>query len=452
MKPRFLLVVLLLLAPLTPSISATPPKAGATCSKAGITKNYNGKKFTCLKKGKILVWSKGIEIKRTASVANTDPGPILTPTPLPTTTRKPVDYVDFKKQIVYGIKDGELIRRADSRIFFDSDSRIQGSFSLIRQRAYEQLNRNPRSKFHPNIEFAFDIRPSFPSNVATFLTRELDEAGALWNEYFKSKTRVNVYMVTEKDREYVAGNRWLQRNLVATSNAPGFKSEFDRFDDRNSRPFIGGGGGYWETNGEWSGNLYFSIASWADLDNINAEWPMIAKHEFLHIVQDYAFYKEAKDRSRDLHQFVQSTHFREGSANAISFLTGFRNLGWSSDALDWNFVMHTRNFRQYKTISSESDAILLMQEMECLKECEILSSSNPDQLHFWTYSFGAIMWEWVLGTYGLEGYIKILDALANSTSFDQVIQKSLGLSKGQLYSRIAPYILETINRTSPYID
>ena len=63
MKLKVLLMALLLLAPLTPSISATPPKAGAICSKSGITKNYKGKKYTCVKNGKKLVWNKGVALK-----------------------------------------------------------------------------------------------------------------------------------------------------------------------------------------------------------------------------------------------------------------------------------------------------------------------------------------------------------------------------------------------------
>lgn len=460
MRLRIALICLTLIASsLATTVAANPPKAGSICTKVGITKNYMGKKFTCVKIGKKLVWNKGVAIKTVAPVPIESPSPSPAPTstqaqttvePSPSKSSNPVDFVNVKSHITYGLKEAELIRRSDSGVFFDSDSRSRNSFSLIRQRAYEELNRSPRNREHPNIEFVYDIRPSYPSNMAAFLKRELDEAAALWNDTFRKKIKVNVYMVTEKDREYVAGNRWLQRNLVATSNAPGFKSEFDRFDDRNSRPFVGGGGGFWETNGEWSGNLYFSMASWANLNNINAEWPMTAKHEFLHVVQDYAFYREFKDRPRALHQEVQSSHFREGSANTISFLTGFRNIGWSSDALDWNFVMHTRDFSGYKKIDSEADAIALMKEMECLKECDKLSTDNPNQLHFWSYSYGAIMWEWVLGTYGLDGYKKILDQLATTTSFDQLIRASLGLGKDDLYAKIAPYILENLKRTNPY--
>jgi hypothetical protein len=82
MKLRVILIALLLLAPLTPSISATPPKAGAICSKAGVTKNSDGKKYTCVKSGKKLVWNKGIQIKSAATnkISNS---PSPTPSPLP---------------------------------------------------------------------------------------------------------------------------------------------------------------------------------------------------------------------------------------------------------------------------------------------------------------------------------------------------------------------------------
>jgi len=59
----------------TPSQSATPPKAGATCSKAGAKSIYQGKKYTCIKSGKKLVWNKGVAVAKTQ------------PTPTPSTTQ-----------------------------------------------------------------------------------------------------------------------------------------------------------------------------------------------------------------------------------------------------------------------------------------------------------------------------------------------------------------------------
>lgn len=67
-------------ASLTPSQSAMPPKAGMVCAKAGLTKFSQGKKYTCIKSGKKLVWNKGV----TQSKSRPTPTPAPTPTPTPT--------------------------------------------------------------------------------------------------------------------------------------------------------------------------------------------------------------------------------------------------------------------------------------------------------------------------------------------------------------------------------
>ncbi len=65
-------VLLISLAlPLAPSFAATQ---GASCVKAGATQTTGGKKFTCVKSGKKLVWSKGVTVVKP------------TPTPTPSTT------------------------------------------------------------------------------------------------------------------------------------------------------------------------------------------------------------------------------------------------------------------------------------------------------------------------------------------------------------------------------
>ena len=58
----FLLTVALCLAPF-PQASAATAKAGATCSKPKATSIVKGKKFTCIKSGKKLVWNKGVLVK-----------------------------------------------------------------------------------------------------------------------------------------------------------------------------------------------------------------------------------------------------------------------------------------------------------------------------------------------------------------------------------------------------
>ena len=69
------LIVLALSAVILPSLSTSAiaaPKSGASCSKAGAISIVSGKKFTCIKVGKKLIWDKGVLQK-----------PISKPTPQP---------------------------------------------------------------------------------------------------------------------------------------------------------------------------------------------------------------------------------------------------------------------------------------------------------------------------------------------------------------------------------
>jgi len=95
MKKLMVGLSLLLSISLVPAHSATPPKAGSVCSKQGTTKIYQGKKYTCIKSGKKLVWSKGVVVK--------------TPTPTPTPTTRVKTLLEtqlssaFKSELVRDI-------------------------------------------------------------------------------------------------------------------------------------------------------------------------------------------------------------------------------------------------------------------------------------------------------------------------------------------------------------
>jgi hypothetical protein len=57
-----LLAVALVIVPF-PQANAATAKAGATCTKLKATSIVKGKKFTCIKSGKKLVWDKGVLVK-----------------------------------------------------------------------------------------------------------------------------------------------------------------------------------------------------------------------------------------------------------------------------------------------------------------------------------------------------------------------------------------------------
>jgi len=92
---------------LVPMNAIAAVKAGAACSKLGSTSTYAGKKYTCIKSGKKLVWNKGVSVaapKPTAAPTPTatpspTPTPIATatptPTPAPIVERTPTSFSDL---------------------------------------------------------------------------------------------------------------------------------------------------------------------------------------------------------------------------------------------------------------------------------------------------------------------------------------------------------------------
>ena len=63
-----------------------------------------------------------------------------------------------------------------------------------------------------------------------------------------------------------------------------------------------------------------------------------------------------------------------------------------------------------------------------------------------SYAIGALMFEWLVGTYGLEGYIKILNQLSTSSSFNDSLRSSIGLTQAEFYDACADYVLEVFER------
>jgi hypothetical protein len=412
MKTRILAVcfALTLTSVISPASAATPTQAGGKCARAGATKISKGMKYTCVKNGKKTTWNSGVAVKA-------GKGATAQPTVIS-------DSLSYRGAMIYDLKDSYLTRKADSGTYFETDSRAASSFSAIRQKAHSELALKSSTISHPNIEFIYNIRPSFPKALIEHSKRELGEAATLWNNFFGTKIKIQVYLVTEQDREYIKTVRYLQENLP---------SSFDRFDSKKERPYITGGAGYWETDGEWSGTLYLGTASYLDYKFVNYEWPQVAKHEFFHVVQDYGMYQTKRARTRTRAEFnnMQPQHFREGGANAVGYLTGFRNIGWGSDAMDWMVWQRASNSRNWIEIKSLDDVLRMMIGTE---------SHEPNEAWEMSYAIGALMYEWVLGTYGREGFVKLLNQLASAPSFDVALQQSIGLTKSEFYAKSAPYV------------
>ena len=92
-RSRLLISCVLLTSLVIPQTSFAAVKAGDSCKKVGITATANGKKFTCVKSGKKLVWNKGVAVSQPKPVEN--PAPTTTSTPATVIAKTPTSFDDL---------------------------------------------------------------------------------------------------------------------------------------------------------------------------------------------------------------------------------------------------------------------------------------------------------------------------------------------------------------------
>jgi hypothetical protein len=111
---KFLALIFTVTLFLTPLSAVAAVKTGDTCKKVGLTATANGNKYTCIKSGKKLVWSKAVMVVK--------PTPTATPTDskfVPPTIPKSFQELESNLSgIIYGawLKAGDQIRNSPVNI------------------------------------------------------------------------------------------------------------------------------------------------------------------------------------------------------------------------------------------------------------------------------------------------------------------------------------------------
>ena len=139
-KPLALLVALTFVISSFSLPAYAAVKAGAKCSTKGEIKTSQGKKFTCIKSGKTLVWNKGVVIPP-APTPSATPSATPTPTPTPTQETVVVDANWYAWSFRFN-KDGILERKqGGSNTWSAAPTRKGQNISAIRSKAFEEIKK-----------------------------------------------------------------------------------------------------------------------------------------------------------------------------------------------------------------------------------------------------------------------------------------------------------------------
>ncbi len=390
--------------------------SGAACDTKGITKSNSGTEFICELSGEKLIW---IDKSNTSAYA-------IGPT----------------SRMVYRFVDGKMQRLNTYEIWQEKDSRAESDFDPIRVAAHKSINSLLKNEKFENIKFEYIIRPGFSAEIAEAIKLQTADVAKRISPLLKKDLLIKLILVTEKDEEFIDKDL---PNLVPKQDWQGALDNIKYYKTRNEF-YLSGGSGGGTASFLPEKNFGYYIGHTSSIATMKTYWPEIAPHEMAHVLQG-VFANGFGSNYPDGHpQAKWSRHLIEGSANTVGMAMGFKQLGWYSDEMDLllrRSIENGRgenysNFDQLFPMKNLSDAIKLM------KEIETLSGRWQQDL---SYSAGQFIWEFYIGKYGFDKYIELLTSLQKN-SFNDGLNKTIGLNKDQFYQEVAPYLLANWKRLS----
>ena len=380
------LVALLTLSTNT-SISSAAVKAGATCKKAGQVSKAAGKEYTCIKKGKKLVWSKGVVIKSAAPAVTTTPTLTPAPIPTPTVTQPPKALTPLEKL------NADIYQR-----YVLAQKNISPSFNFVRC-------------------------PNANKDMAEITEKAYIDAYSFWVPIYKATAKVNWLLMSEKDWDC-----WYE--TTATFEGPNPISRSWNVWNRNtgilghcnvnSLAFCGYGTGVREGGMFAQYNLFGS-------DYKVAPTPLTVHHETVHIYQS---------------QLMSDNHLTSKTNSAACwFIEGQANLFGAPIATKGDPTTY-RNFEINRLLKVYPRGSSYTKE-EWVDVFNTLK--KPGDFCFKNelgYSLGWFALEWTYLNYSIEEMHVFLEAMAKGLTWEQAIQQVLKMDEQTYYGKIAQYFVD----------
>ena len=346
------------------------------------------------------------------------------------TTKISKPAISKYQRYIYRYQNGVMQRKNVDGKFVSVDPRKEIAFDPIRVAAYNSVMQSIAGKNSSNLNVKYVIRPNYPATLSAAIKLSFDKTGKQFGDYFPAGTPVTVIMVTEKDKDFI------QKELpsIVDQNATGdvwqFASRYlTKSEWENSSASGGGSASFFRGPEQSKGGFYLShTASYATMDTY---WPEVAPHEFTHILQG-VFVKDLSFNSQDEYQKKLPQHYVEGSANTLGHILAYPNLGWYSDDADLTIKRYSNGVKRWKPVNTPANMVDLLVATE---------KGTPDQAFEASYSIGQVFYEWLIGTYGFDKFITLIKNIGPTSSFDENMKTTYGITKAQAYEKAAPYML-----------
>ena len=359
-------------------------KAGASCTKAGAISTAAGKKFTCVKSGKKLVWNNGITVMKSTTGTSS---PKFVPPTLPTSFQ---DLEQHLSGIIYGswLKSSEQLKSGTSNL---------GEIKVLK---------GPNS-------LPGNIDPSIPFALTSQLF-----------SHFPQPKNVYAIVISYGDNEW-AQSTFSQYQDLVYGNVKTAVSEIC--------PVQACGRSIAFRNSKWDGVLLLqngSRGSNPESDNrINSG--MEYAHEYFHTIQFFT----GRDR-----YYEAPSWFLEGSANWTGNIVAY-HLDYSAYTL-WR----AKDLREQYGKSTVFTAAWVQEFLNSYASKKPPGQFTKFDYYdgpyprYYQYCIGAMFTEIITSLKGPDSILAIYKSMANGNTFEQAFEFEFGKS----WEEALPYISKAI--------
>lgn len=395
MRKEVIGLVVLFSISIFPAYSAAPPKAGATCSKVGLTQTYLGKKFTCIKYGKKLVWDQGLVVKKQTPTPNPTSTPSPTPSPTPTPTPTPSLSPSSAPTPTVAAETPAL-----PTTFDDLEKNFQGIPYAVWQGIQRNLSLHPST----SLEISFLFGPNTPRRYPDEWTINALTLGSRVMGNQKQPLEIKFVQYNKTDESW------------ARTEAAKYSSPFrlgTSFADQASEKCAGTDCDGAVTNLTTDvGLVLVGVSNPVNRFNIQKFLGQNDLHEYTHAVQGMIF----KGKTQSPPPVLMPCWYSEGQPQAVSIPTLAKNVedyvnirkGWIID-----------NRYLLKDYEPETIQDFLSKNMKV--PCDSNSSSM-------VYSLGYIVMDALVAIGGIDKTFDLLIGLADGITFEDSFKKVYGTS------------------------
>ena len=394
-----LVAIALFIAPIN-AIAAV--KAGTPCTKIGTTSTSAGKKYTCIKSGKKLVWNKGVVVITTKPKASPTPTVAQSPTPTPSAT---------PEQTISPTPTSTPIIEKTPTNFNDLVENYLGIAGVVWKEA-QKLSESGQIKSN----FIIEIGPN--TKIQEGLSDPqvyLERASRLWSN-FNQPTITKVFLFSYPDLA------WAQQKNLALGGS-WFKPE-DLVGNCSSPSSCGAFGGSYRG----AGQIFFGVPI-RDYFPFNLGFVRGAYvHEFSHVVQYSQF---ASQPSLNGYATLPCW-FSEGQPQVPGQALGFQTLSDYKLSRESWFSQPAGALGDYS-----QESILKFYSLAGVPRDGMCNASIRQRI----YDVGYMTVEALASIKGIESTMQVVVGVSQGLTFNQSFEKVYGSS----WNQAAPILAKVVS-------